>query len=257
MNKKIKVSVVNYSNSLPFVYGLENFTGAKEYELEKDIPSVCALKLISNEVDIGLIPVAAIPQLEEHYIVSEYCIGATEEVASVVLYSQVPLENIKTILLDFHSRTSVQLVQILAQNYWNIAPLWQNAGTNFISQIKETTAAVVIGDRTFSLKNKYTYSYDLASEWKRYTGLPFVFACWVANKKLEKTFLDSFSAALKFGIENKKKVIQLLAAQGIQNLDATTYLTKNISFELDEEKRKGMDLFFNLLAKLNPKVLNK
>ncbi len=257
MNKKIKVSVVNYSNSLPFVYGLENYSGAMDFELQKDIPSVCAQKLMDNEIDVGLIPIAAIPELKTHFILSEYCIGATGEVASVVLYSNVPLSKIEKVMLDFHSRTSVQLVQILAKHFWNIQPLWENAGPDFISQIEEKTAAVVIGDRTFALKGKYKFAYDLAEQWKLFTGLPFVFACWVANKELDKSFLQQFSNALKFGIENKSIVIKQLEEKHIEGLDAAHYLTKNISFELDSEKRKAMDLFFSFLAKRSEKVVSE
>ena len=95
-DKKIKISVVNYTNSLPFVYGLENYKGVMNFELQKDIPSECARKLIDNEVDIGLIPVAVIPLLKEVHILTNYCIGAVGEVSSVLLLSEVPLEKIET-----------------------------------------------------------------------------------------------------------------------------------------------------------------
>jgi chorismate dehydratase len=252
--KKIKVSVVNYTNSLPFVYGLEHYSNESDFILEKDIPSVCAKKLITNQIDIGLIPVAVIPELKEHYLVSDFCIGAKGKVASVLLVSQVPLSEIKTILLDFHSRTSVQLVQVLSAKYWNIAPIWKNAQDDFVSEINGTTAAVIIGDRTFDLKNRFKYSYDLAEQWNLFTGLPFVFACWVANKKLPELFLSNFSKALKFGLEHKNKVIEALEAQSIPGLQAAHYLNTNIRFELDAEMKKGMNLFLSFLKSPLPLV---
>ncbi|MBL0049750.1 MAG: menaquinone biosynthesis protein [Bacteroidetes bacterium] len=248
-DKKIKVSVVSYTNSLPFVYGLENYPGEKKFELQKDIPAVCAQKLLTNKVDVGLVPVAILPQLEEYHIISDYCIGADGAVGSVLLFSDVPLREIRTILLDFHSRTSVQLVQLLSEKFWKIAPVWKNATEDFIADISGTTAAVVIGDRTFSLKNTYKYSYDLSEEWKNFTGLSFVFAAWVANKKLPDVFLSSFEAAVRYGIDNKAKVIEQLKLQAIPGLDAAHYLNTNIQFDLDEGKKKGLELFLSYLKR--------
>ena len=247
LDRKIKVSVVSYTNSLPFVYGLENYTGDKNFELEKDIPSLCANKLVNDKVDVGLVPVAVIPELKEHYIISDYCIGADGEVGSVLLLSDVPLNEIKMVLLDFHSRTSIQLVQVLSRSFWKISPIWKKTSENFISQISGTTVAVVIGDRTFALKGKYNYAYDLAEEWKKFTSLPFVFAAWVANKKLPESFLSSFSKAIQFGIENKQAVIHQLNQKQIEGFDAEVYLNQHIRFDLNEEKKQGLALFLNYL----------
>src|SRR6185369_11597556 len=115
-----------------------------------------------------------------HHIISDYCIGADGDVGSVLLLSDVPMSEIKNVLLDYQSRTSVTLAQVLADKYWRIKPRWTDAKENYERDIKGTTAGVVIGDRTFALKNKFKYTYDLSGEWKIFTGLPFVFACWVA-----------------------------------------------------------------------------
>src|ERR1039458_6553628 len=106
MIDKIKISVVSYLNSKPFIYGLQHSTFLNEIDLQLDIPSVCAQKLIDGQVDIGLIPVAALPQLKDPYIITDYCIGAEGKVASVMLYSNVPLHEITAILLDYQSKTS-------------------------------------------------------------------------------------------------------------------------------------------------------
>ena len=106
----IKVSCVSYLNSQPFIYGLKNNSIINEIELSLDVPSVCAEKILSGKADIGLIPVAVIPQLKESHIISDYCIGADGKVETVLLLSDVPLEKIKSILLDYQSRTSVLLL---------------------------------------------------------------------------------------------------------------------------------------------------
>src|SRR5262245_24497557 len=121
---KIKVSAVSYLNSKPFIYGLEHSEVKNEIDLQLDVPSTCAAKLFEDKVDLGLVPVAVLPDLDEYHIITDYCIGADGEVGSVLLLSEVPLNEIKTILLDYQSMTSVVLVQILADKFWKIQPSW-------------------------------------------------------------------------------------------------------------------------------------
>lgn len=246
----VKVSVVSYLNSKPFVYGLKNSSLFNDIELSLDMPSVCAQKLIDDKVDLGLVPVAIIPELKNAHIISDYCIAAEGKVNSVCLYSNVQLNKIEKIILDYQSRTSVNLVKILAKEFWHINPIWESAQPGFEGKIKQTTAAVIIGDRTFELENAFEYCYDLAEEWQKFTGLPFVFACWVSNKKLNDEFISNFNRALGSGIENIKKVINELGndAKGKEQMEF--YLTKCIHFHLDERKRKAMNTFLGYLKKL-------
>ena len=248
--KKIKISVVSYLNSKPFIYGLNQSEIKNEIDLQLDIPSVCAQKLLDGNVDIGLIPVAVIPKLKEHYIISDYCIGAVGKVASVILYSNVPLAEIETVLLDYQSRTSVTLVKVLAKNFWKINPQWIPAEADYENSISGTTAAVIIGDRTFGLENKYAYSYDLAEEWQKFTQLPFVFACWVSTKKLTQQFISDFNQALKLGLDNRPLLIKELEASGKYQTNVDEYLNKSLSYEYDTAKKEALTLFLKYLAKL-------
>lgn len=247
---KIKISVVSYLNSKPFLYGLNHSALINEIDLQLDIPSVCAQKLIDGKVDIGLIPVAVLPQLKEKYIISDYCIGAEGKVASVILYSKVPLQEIKNVLLDYQSKTSVLLVKVLAGNFWKIAPQWIPAKADYENDIEGSTAAVIIGDRTFELENKYPYSYDLAEEWQKFTQLPFVFACWVANKKLPDHFIHKFNEALRYGIDNRTKLIAELVGQNTYPTDIATYLNINIKYDYDSSKEKALKLFLDYISKM-------
>ena len=142
--KKIKVSAVNYLNSQPFIFGLKNSAIKDQIELELDIPSVCAEKLLEEKADIGLVPVAVLPELDEYHFISDYCIGSDGAVGSVLLLSDVPLNEIKNVLLDYQSKTSVLLVQVLAEKFWNIKPHWSSADVDFEKQIQGSTAGVVI-----------------------------------------------------------------------------------------------------------------
>ena len=247
---KIKISVVSYLNSKPFIHGLKESEIMNDIDLQLDIPSACAQKLLDNKVDVGLIPVAVIPLLKESYIISDYCIGAVGKVASVCLYSQVPLNEIKTILLDYQSRTSVTLVKVLAKEHWKIQPEWKNAEADFEEKIEGSTAAVIIGDRTFGIEEKYPYRYDLAEEWQKLTGLPFVFACWVSNKALPSEFIVQFNAALKKGLEAIDTVSDEIAANGTYATNVAYYLKNNISYPFDQSKKQGLELFLKHLKSL-------
>ena len=247
--KKIKVSAVSYLNTLPFLFGINNSEVQEELDLSLDIPSDCAKKLLKGEVDLGLVPIAVIPELKQHYIVSDYWIGTEGKVESVALFSEVSLNEIEEIYLDYQSKTSVNLVQILAEKYWDISPKWINAKAGFENKIQGTTAAIIIGDRTFNLPKHYQYKYDLAEQWLEFTGLPFVFACWVANKELPTPFINRFNEGLKKGIVNLDKVILDYDEKSISKQELETYLTQNISYTLNAEKQKAITLFLDYIKK--------
>lgn len=248
--EKIRISAVAYLNSKPFIYGLQHSDLINQIELQLDIPSVCAGKLLGKKVDIGLIPVAVLPQLKEKYIISDYCIGAVGKVASVMLYSNVPLDQISSVLLDYQSRTSVTLVKILASNFWKINPVWVPAAAGYEDKVNGTSAAVIIGDRTFGLENKYRYAYDLAEEWQKFTRLPFVFACWVANKKLPDAFVGAFNSALKNGLDARPALVKELQKENKYATDINAYLNTNIDYKYDTAKKQALELFLSYMAEL-------
>jgi chorismate dehydratase len=246
--KKIKVGAVSYLNTKPLLFGIERSAELMEQiELVKDYPSKIAKQLIDDEIDIGLVPVSVIPQLKEHFIVSDYCIGAENNVASVCLFSEVELDKIEKILLDYQSKTSVNLCKVLLKNYWKKDIVLEDAKPDFINEIKGTTAAVLIGDRALRQRKKSKYIYDLAGEWKAFTGLPFVFAAWISNKKLPENFIQLFSEQNAEGVNNIDAVLQTVHCDFY---DLKTYYTKNISYQLTAEKLKGMHLFLELLQQL-------
>jgi chorismate dehydratase len=156
----------------------------------------------------------------------------------------------KSILLDYQSRTSVTLVKVLAKEQWKISPEWQNASEHFENSVSGTTAAVIIGDRTFGLENKYPYRYDLAEEWQKLTGLPFVFAAWVSNKKLPDDFIQKFNLALKLGLENINSISKSIQEQNQYPTNVNYYLTQNIDYRLDKPKREGLARFLSYLKSL-------
>jgi len=215
-------------------------------ELMKAYPAQIAQALLDDTIDIGLVPVAVIPLLKQPQLVSKYVIGTEGEVASVALFSQVPMDQIEKVYLDYQSRTSVALAKILFKQYWKKEVEFLTATEDYISQIKGNTAGIIIGDRALASLDKYEYIYDLGSAWKAYTGLPFVFAAWVANKPLPEEFMEAFDAANAYGLDKLDEVIALIPASQ-QVYDLHKYYTDNISYELTDEKRAGLAKFLEAL----------
>lgn len=245
---KVRVSAVSYLNSIPFVFGLEQSSIHDDIELSLDIPSDCAEKLLNHDVDLGLVPVAVLPHLEFAEIISPYCIGAEGAVETVCLFSQVPLKEIKEIQLDFHSKTSVQLVQLLSKKYWNISPKFKHAKEGFENDLTDKQAGVIIGDRAYQYRSQFKHVYDLPEEWKKYTGLPFVFACWVANKPLSESFKQSFTEALAYGFKHLDSALAEKGGSYPSAINQKRYLTEVISYDLDEDKQKALNRFLQEIS---------
>lgn len=247
----IKISIVNYTNTLPFKWALKRSTIMQKIDLQDDIPSICAQKLKFKQVDLALVPVALLPKLDTYFIETDFCIGANGKVDSVKLYSQVPLSEITSITLDYQSKSSITLTKVLAKFFWKLNVNYLDAKPGFENQINDTKAAVIIGDRTFTLNGKFKYEFDLAEEWKNFTGLPFVFAAWVSTEKLSTEFIVEFNSVLKFGIENIQKAIdEDYNLNSLSKEQTFEYLTKRIDYNLDSEKRKALNLFLDYIKKL-------
>ena len=245
---KFKVSAVSYLNTIPFVHGLRQSELINTIDLQLDYPSMCADKLINGIVNLALVPVVVIPKLKNSYIISDYCIGANGAVDTVCLYSDVPIDKIESIVLDYQSRTSVALLKILLKEYWKLNPEFKKSAVGFEDNIKGKHAALVIGDRAFSLNTKHEFIYDLSAIWKEMTGLPFVFAAWVANKELPKGFINTFNKALEKGLSNIDKALALEADSYPNCESLEDYLNNKISYTLDAEKQKGLELFLRKIS---------
>lgn len=250
----LKISMVSYLNSKPFLLGMELANLLESVELHLEIPSKTAKKLIDNKVDIALVPVAVLPQLTDVEIITDFCIGADGAVDSVFLFSQVPVYQLKAIHLDAHSRTSANLLKILLDKHWKHQVKFIENTEVSPSLIQNDVGCLIIGDKSIPLRNQFAYQYDLAQEWKKWTNLPFTFAVWVAKHGTKPEKISQLNQALQLGIHNIDKVIPLYKNL-YPNFDLNHYLTKNISYNLDKKKRKSLDLFLQELKTISNKTM--
>lgn len=219
-----------------------------EIELIFDYPANIAALLIEDKIDIGLVPVATIPLLKEHHIVSDYGIACDGEVASVCLFSDVPLQEIETILMDYQSRTSVALLKILLKEHWKIDPALIAAKSDYENGITGTTAGLVIGDRALEQRQRSKYIYDLGTAWKEMTGLPFVFAAWVSNKELPVEFIEAFNKANETGLIHLDEIIR---KNPLTVFDLRSYYTDFVKFKLNNRMQEAKALFLRKISTID------
>jgi len=246
LDKKWRIGAVSYLNTRPLLLGMEQGPFKDKIDLIKSYPAQIAQNLLDDTIDIGLVPVAIMPLLSNPQIVSKYVIGTEGEVASVALFSQVPMEQIERVYLDYQSRTSVALAKVLLTQYWKREVEFLTAAEGYIDQIGGNTAGIIIGDRALASLDRFEHVFDLGLAWKLHTGLPFVFAAWVANKPIPSDFMEAFDLANAYGLTHLEEVIALIPASA-QVYDLHKYYTENISYELTTEKKKGLERFLEAL----------
>lgn len=242
MIKKHSLTAVSYLNTKPFLYGLLRHPIRESLDLSLDIPAVGAQKLLAGNCDLGLVPVAILPELEGASIISDFCIGTEGVVKTVSIYSNCPMEQVETLWLDFHSRTSVELAKILLREYWQVEPRLQGASAGYLERLGDKDAALVIGDRTIGLSRKFVYEYDLGASWRAYTDLPFVFAAWVSRVPLSSEFLSAFNEALAEGVRAIPELMYLIPSPD-PDFDLEAYFTHHINYQLDDAKKEALQLF--------------
>jgi chorismate dehydratase len=245
LDKKIRVGAVSYLNTRPLLYGFDHAPVRSLISLQTGYPAEIARGLLSGQLDIGLVPVAILKQMPEYHIVSDYGIAANGPVASVCIFSDCPLQEAKTLLLDYQSRSSVALARILLRDFWKLdINLEDTRGDEYLHRIGGDTAGLVIGDRALVQRSRSRHIYDLAEAWHQWTGLGFVFAAWVSNKPMTEDFRAAFNAANAAGLNQLDEVLK---QNPFEAYDLRRYYTQNIQYRLDVNCLEGMRLFLSLL----------
>jgi chorismate dehydratase len=246
----IRISLVSYCNTLPFKAALESSDYIKKNAILKEShPAQCAYDIENNLADISLVPVGALKESEKYNVITDYCLSANKKVESVLLLSEKPRSEINSILLDYQSKTSVKLIKIIANKFWENNFKYIDAKPGFEDGITGNIAALIIGDRALKLRNSFPFVYDLAEEWYNYTDLPAVFAVWVAKNDISLDFISNFNSALSSGINSIKQVANKYACN-YQGFDLEHYLTNCIDYHFNETKRQSMAKFLQLAQEI-------
>ena len=243
-----KVSVVQYLNSVPLVWGMLRGEQQGRYELQFTTPAACADAVHQGKADIGIVPSIEYQRIERAQILSGISIASKSEAKSVLLLSKVPIEKVKTVAVDNSSRTSAALLRILMRKFYSRFITATPSLPKPADMLKRADAALIIGDPALTFDGQVAEVYDLAAEWKKFTGLPFVFALWVGHEdaKLAR-FRKDFEDSRDYGLTH----IDAIAAEYAPKLNmqppgVKAYLTQNVDYSLDEENRKGLRLFYKL-----------
>ena len=243
-----RIAAVSYLNTVPFIYGIERADDLRATLLLSP-PSGCAEAFNAGLADIALIPSGALPTIKDAKIVTPFCLGASGSVRTVMLMSDSALQDIRRIWLDSHSITSAQLVRVLCEKFWHIAPEFRHMGDYaVVDKPEKGDAFLLIGDKVFDYEGRFANVWDLSVEWTVMTGLPFVFAVWIARKSVPPPILESLESALRYGTQHVREAIAHYGHSGKPY--AYDYLTRNIDYRFDEPKQRALTLFRELITKL-------
>ncbi len=243
----LRLSVVQYLNTVPLIWGMLHGKQRGKFELQLTVPSGCADAVAQHHADVGIVPSIEYQRLDGVEILPGMSIASKREVKSVLLLSRMPIEQVRTVALDESSRTSAALVRILMQTFYSRCVHFSPAAPEPGEMLRHADAALLIGDPALTYSGSAKI-YDLASEWRGFTGLPFVFAVWMGHSSANLSGQRAdFAQSLDFGLAH----IDDIAAECAPKLGMTpsavkVYLTQNIDYSLDEENQQGLKLFYKL-----------
>ncbi len=247
MNKP-RVSAVKYSNTLPLVWGMLQGKERGVLDLSFTTPSACAEALRKEEADIGLIPSIEYQRIEGLSIFPGISISSKGAARSVLLLSRKPIEQVQKIALDSSSRTSVVLLKILLEKFYCKKVNFFPSPPDPIEMLEKADAALIVGDPALIFEGDCAEIYDLGVEWKRFTGLPFVFAFWAGRRKGDLSgYKEVFDSSKKFGLSHLDDIVNQEASKiPIKPGVLRDYLGVNLDYSLDEENCRGLQLFYQL-----------
>ncbi|MET0340553.1 MAG: menaquinone biosynthesis protein [Polyangiales bacterium] len=240
-----RIGGVTYLNAWPVLYGL--MLGREPAQIRMAYPSVLAERLATQQLDLALAPVATLALGPRFRLAPGICIGADGPVASVLVVSERPVEELELLILDTQSRTSVVLAQLVAAHLrkGRALPVEPGDHARIEREVRGTTGAVVIGDQALSLRARYPHVLDLGEAWRAWTGLPFVFAAWIAQHDvLDDALCAILDRSLAHGLAARREIAHLWAAQhGGEPAFFERYLTDHVKYRLDARFRAGLTEF--------------
>jgi chorismate dehydratase len=249
-----RVAASSYLNSAPLIWSFARGERAREVALLTDAaPARCGDMLARGLVEAALVPVIEYQRMPEVAVVPGVCVGARRAVRSVVLVTRGgrDLKDVRSLALDESSRTSAALVQIIFREFVGRDVQTAPASPDVKAMLAERDAALVIGDPAMTFAREDLRVYDLAVLWREFTGLGFVFAMWMAHESAaEAVRRVDFAGARDEGLQRLEEIVAEYERElGLPRAELRAYLTENICFDLNEEMRAGLELFFRLAHK--------
>ncbi len=278
--RKLRVSIVEFLNTAPLVWGFTEGPLAGKYELSFTVPSQCAEALRRGDVDVAIIPAIEYQRMDNVIVLPGMAVAAKGEVRSLLVVAKKPIERAKRIALDTSSRSTVALVRMLAPGYWNISPEFVDAAPNPSEMLRDSDAALIIGDPALRIAIKMDalsrkvpsgeqccqgdpdempvpgfdtlFVYDVAQQWREMTGKPSVLAIWVGRRDaITPEVVADFQASKDYGVQRAREIAEAASVKlDLPADELERYLTENIDFNLDEENLAGLRLYFERAAEL-------
>jgi chorismate dehydratase len=251
--KRLRISAISYLNTAPLMWDFEHGDVRAAFDVSYTLPSRCAADLAAGTADIGIIPAAAYTSIPGLAILPAVAIASRRPVRSILLVSKVPLDKIRSVALDTSSLTSAALTRVLFAKWWGAGRTFASMAPDVEKMLNEHDACLVIGDPALKVDRARYLTYDLAEEWIRLTGKPFVFAFWavrqgaLADVPLGLDLATVFQESRDHGLqaESLERIAREWAPRlGLSETDVKTYLTENISYDLDPACLDGLRLFY-------------
>ena len=273
--RPLRISAISYLNTAPLMWDFEHGDAGRDFEISYTLPSDCARAIQAGTADIGIIPAAALAEIPGLTVLPGVAIASRRPVRSILLVSKLPVDKIRTVALDTSSMTSVGLTKILFEKWLGGGRTFTAMAPDIENMLVDHDAGLVIGDPALRIDRSRYHTLDLAEEWIRYTGKPFVFAFWAirqqalledsscgdSRSRLSASRSDAqvpdlatiFQQSRDHGLEpsNLDQISHEWAARlCISAADARSYLTENIYYYLDAPCLEGLQLFYRFAAEI-------
>ena len=251
--RRLRISAISYLNTAPLMWDFEHGDVGKEFEISYTVPSLCARALAEGAADIGIIPAAAYTQIPGLLVLPDVAIASRRAVRSILLVSKVSIEKVRTVALDTSSMTSVALTKVVFEKWLGGGKTFTSMPPDLDEMLGACDAGLLIGDPALQVDRQRYHTLDLAEEWIRYTGKPFVFAFWAVRGAALREADPALDLAAVFrgsrdhGLESAS--LDQIAGKWAPRLalsesDVRTYLTENIHYQLDAGCLEGLRLFY-------------
>ena len=251
IHHKPRIAASSYLNTAPLIWSFKHGARNNASELVEAVPARCGELLAQGQVEVALVPAIEYQRIPDLAVVPKVCIGSREQVRSVILVSKRDdLNDIRKIALDESSRTSATLVKIIFREFQGFEPQWVSAAPDIKQMLVNSDAALIIGDPAMTFPRQGLEIFDMASLWRKHTGLGFVFAMWMVGPlaSREARAID-FEAVCEEGLAHIEDIIDSYQPLlGLERDELKTYLRHNISFSMDDQLHAGLNLFYKLAA---------